>query len=123
MTQPPPFPDILAALERMHGSEHWHWTAESEPFEVAVGAILVQHTSWTNAERAIERLREARVLEPARLAELPDEALEELIRPSGQYRTKARKLRAFLDLIARHGSLQALLSLPPEGLRERLLAT
>ena len=83
----------------------------------------MQHTSWTNAERAIERLREAQLLDPRRLAELPDEAIEELIRPSGQYRTKARKLRAFLDLIARHGSLEALLALPPESLRERLLAT
>ena len=123
MTEPPPFPDILAALERMHGSEQWHWTAESDPFEVALGAILVQHTSWTNAERAIERLREARVLEPGRLAELPDEALEELIRPSGQYRAKASKLRAFLDLIARHGSLETLLALPPESLRGELLET
>ena len=118
-----PVPNIPAALERMHGGERWHWTVESDPFEVAVGAILVQHTSWTNAERAIERLREAQLLDPRRLAELPGEAIEELIRPSGQYRTKARKLRAFLDLIARHGSLEALLALPPESLRERLLAT
>ena len=89
-------PDILAALERMHGAEHWHWSPETDPFEVAVGAILVQHTNWTNAERAVDRLRDAGVLDPVRLAELPDEAIEELVRPSGQFRTKARKLRAFL---------------------------
>lgn len=118
-----PIPDVVAALERMHGGERWHWTPESDPFEVALGAILVQHTSWTNAERAIDRLREAGLLDPRRLSELPGEAVEELIRPSGQYRTKARKLRAFLDLIARHGSLHALLALPPEELRRQLLAT
>lgn len=116
-------PDVLAALERMHGRERWHWTPDSDPFEVAVGAILVQHTTWTNAERAVERLREAGVLDPHRLAGLPDEAIEELIRPSGQYRTKARKLRAFLDLVARHGSLEALLALPPVELRAQLLDT
>ena len=116
-------PDVLAALERMHGGGRWHWTPESDPFEVAAGAILVQHTSWTNAERAIDRLREASVLDPERLAALPDDAIEELIRPSGQYRTKARKLRAFLDLIARHGSLEALLALPPGALRDELLGT
>lgn len=120
---PPPVPDVLAALERMHGAERWHWTPESDPFEVAVGAILVQHTNWTNAERAVDRLRDAGVLDPVPLAELSDEAIEELIRPSGQYRTKARKLRAFLDLVARHGSLDALLALPPESLRTELLAT
>ena len=119
----PAVPDILAALERMHGEEHWHWTPATDPFEVALGALLVQRTSWTNAERAIDRLRDADVLDPERLAALPDEAIEELVRPSGQYRTKARKLRAFLDLVARHGSLRALLALPPEALREHLLAT
>lgn len=107
----------------MHGAEPWHWTADSDPFEVAVGAILVQHTAWTNAERALDRLREAGALHPATLAALPDAAIEELVRPSGQYRTKARKLRAFLDLIADHGSLAALLALPAPALRERLLAT
>lgn len=116
-------PDILGALERMHGGERWHWDTDSDPFEVAVGAILVQHTTWTNAERAVDRLRDARVLDPDRLAELPDEAIEELIRPSGQYRTKARKLRAFLELVARHGSLEALLALPPAELRAQLLDT
>ena len=120
---PPSLPDVVAALERMHGAERWHWTPESDSFEVAVGSILVQHTNWTNAERAVDRLRDAGVLDPERLAALPDVAIEELIRPSGQYRTKARKLRAFLDLVARHGSLEALLALPPEALRAELLAT
>ncbi|MCY3880705.1 MAG: endonuclease [Chloroflexi bacterium] len=119
----PSIPDVVAALERMHGEEHWHWTPQSDPFEVAAGAILVQHTSWTNAERAVDNLREAGILHPRRLAALPDEAVEELIRPSGQYRTKARKLRAFLELVARHGSVGALLALPPDTLRQQLLAT
>lgn len=107
----------------MHGAERWHWTPETDPFEVAVGAILVQHTNWTNAERAVDRLRDAGVLDSVPLAELPDEAIEELIRSSGQYRTKARKLRAFLGLIAQHGSLEALLARPLEALRAELLAT
>ena len=119
----PPFPHVLDALERMHGGERWHWTAESDPFEIAVGAILVQRTAWTNAERALDRLREAGALDPAALAALPAAAVEELVRPSGQYRTKARKLRAFLDLVAAHGSLDALLALPAPALRERLLET
>ena len=119
----PTIPDVVTALEQMHGGERWHWTAESDPFEVAVGAILVQHTTWINAERAIDRLREAGALDPERLAELSDEAMEELIRPSGQYRAKASKLRAFLDLIGGHGSLETLLALPPGSLREELLAT
>ncbi len=119
----PTIPSVVEALARMHGGERWHWDEGADPFEVALGAILVQRTAWANAERAIERLRGARVLDPERLAALSDADIEALIRPAGQYRTKTRKLRAFLDLIAREGSLAALLALPPDAQRERLLAT
>ena len=115
--------EIVAVLERMHGAEHWHWSERADPFEIAVGAILVQRTTWTNAEQALDRLRAAAALHPRGLAILSDDELEELIRPSGQYRTKARKLRAFLDLIARSGSFEVLLALPPAALRGRLLET
>ncbi|HCU99742.1 MAG TPA: endonuclease, partial [Dehalococcoidia bacterium] len=120
---PPAFSDVVSALEVMHCSEFWHWTAESNPFEVVVGAILVQHTNWTNAERALARLRLAGILEPKLLAGLTDKEIEELIRSSGEYHTKAKKLRAFLCLIARYGSLEALLEEPVHKLRDQLLDT
>ena len=113
----------LDALEGMYGDEHWHWTAEPDPFEIAAGAILVQRTTWTNAERAIERLREAGALEPAAMATLTEPQLEALVRPAGQYRQKSAKLRAFLTLIGDFDSFEALLALPAETLRERLLDT
>ncbi len=117
------FLEVAEALETMHGQRHWHWWPDADPFEVCVGAILVQNTMWSNVERALARLRDANVLTPSALTaiDLPD--LEELIRPSGQFRQKALKLRAFLELIGRSGSLEALLSLPAEKLREQLLQT
>jgi endonuclease-3 related protein len=115
--------DVYAVLDTMHAWRGWHWWPDGEPFEVSVGAILVQNTSWTNVERALEQLRSADVLRPARMAALSQPVLEELVRPSGQYRQKARKLREFLALIARHGSLDGLLARPAEELRAALLAT
>ena len=44
-------------LARAWGRQHW-WPAETA-FEVIVGAILTQNTSWTNVERAIASLRAA----------------------------------------------------------------
>lgn len=110
-------------LEAMHAWRSWHWWPDGEPFEVCVGAILVQNTSWTNVERALATLRAAGALEPNAMARLSQDELETLVRPSGQYRQKAKKLRAFLDLIAAHGGLSELLSLPPTKLRAELLAT
>lgn len=115
--------EIYGALEAMHAWRGWHWWPDADPFEVIVGSILVQNTAWTNVERALERLRAADALQPATMDGLSDEALEELVRPSGQYRQKAKKLRAFLDLAAAHGGLDSLLALPPAELRQRCLNT
>jgi endonuclease-3 related protein len=116
-------PEVIAELEAMHGQREWHWWPEKPPFEVCVGAILVQNTAWTNVERALERLRAAGALDPERMAALGDADLESLIRPSGQYRQKARKLRAFLATCAGAGGLDRLLALPAAELRLRLLQT
>jgi len=115
--------DIYEVLDELHTWRGWHWWPDADPFEVIVGAILVQNTSWTNVERALDRLRAANLLDPAAMSALPQEALEEVVRPSGQYRQKAKKLRAFLALVEAHGSLDDLLALDPPVLRQELLAT
>ena len=114
---------VFDALFAMHGWRGWHWSPEADPFEVVVGSILVQNTAWTNVERALERLHAAGAMSPAAMGALADAELEALVRPSGQYRTKARKLREFLALAERSGVLEALLARPPAELRAELLAT
>lgn len=85
-----------AMLEAL-GPSRW-WPAQS-PFEVAVGAILTQNTNWGNVEKAIANLRAHDLLTPGRMAAAADAELERHIQPSGFYRQKARKLRAFLDFL------------------------
>jgi endonuclease-3 related protein len=83
----------------------------------------VQNTSWQNVERAIRNLSEADLLEPKALYELPEEELEELIRPAGYYRIKAGRLRALLKFVVERygGSLEAMFRRPMTDLREELL--
>ena len=104
------------------GPQRW-WPGDT-PFEVIVGAMLTQNTNWTNVERAIENLREAGVLDPLAMHRLSVAELEELIRPAGYFRVKARRLRHLLDwLVERHGgSLDAMFAMPLAELREELLA-
>lgn len=73
------------------GPQHW-WPGES-PFEVLVGAVLVQNTAWRNVERAIENLRDAGLMDAHKLYALPESELAELIRPAGYYQVKASTLR------------------------------
>jgi endonuclease-3 related protein len=113
---------IYRTLSRAWGRQHW-WPAES-PFEVIVGAILVQNTAWTNVERAIANLREAEALRVDAIREIPAERLEQLVRPSGYFRQKAARLKEFARLVDAEfsGSVELMLAMPTERLREKLLA-
>lgn len=84
---------IYYRLSARFGPQQW-WPADS-PFEMMVGAILTQATNWQNVERAIERLRRHGALRPRRLAVMPAARLEQLIRPAGYFRQKAKRLRTF----------------------------
>src|SRR5210317_262291 len=74
------------------GPLNW-WPADS-PFEVVIGAILTQNTAWANVELAIANLKEEQVISPDKLADIPIDRLEELIKPSGFFRQKANRLQS-----------------------------
>lgn len=104
------------------GPMHW-WPAET-PFEVIVGAILTQSTAWANVERAIANLREARLLTPSAMLRVRTSRLAALVRPSGYFRQKAKKLNAFLRFLQTRyaGSLRRMFQTPTLKLREELLS-
>lgn len=110
------------ALSRALGPMHW-WPAKT-PFEVIVGAILTQSTAWANVERAMANLRSARLLTPSAMLAVHTSRLTALVRPSGYFRQKAKKLKAFLHFLQSEyrGSLKRMFSTPTEELRARLLA-
>jgi endonuclease-3 related protein len=107
-------------LERF-GPQRW-WPGDSQ-FEIIIGAILTQNTSWTNVEKAISNLKKARLLEPEKLFKLPDEHLAELIKPAGYFNIKAKRLKNFLLRLFENynGSLENLETLNTAQLREQLL--
>ncbi|MBI2878239.1 MAG: endonuclease III domain-containing protein [Candidatus Rokubacteria bacterium] len=113
---------LYQALRDAFGPQHW-WPARSA-FEVVVGAILTQNTAWANVERAIANLRAAGALSPQALRDLPLPELARLVRPSGYFNIKARRLRAFIaHLWRRHdGDLRRMLRQPADRLRAELLA-
>ncbi len=114
---------VRAAFRRMFeafGPQHW-WPGDT-PFEVAVGAILTQNTSWRNVEKAINSLKKAGVLSVSGILSLDDEKLAELIRPAGFFRLKSRRLKAFVEWLDRMGGLDALRERPIQQLRDELLS-
>jgi len=103
------------------GPQQW-WPGDS-PFEVMVGAVLTQNTNWKIVERAINNLREADLLDPRALYDVPPEELEELIRPAGYFRLKTRRLRSLLQLLVERydGSLEKMFAVDLTTLRHELL--
>lgn len=84
---------IYKRLFDRFGPQHW-WPGDT-PFEVMVGAILTQNTNWQNVEKAINNLKEAGLLNPHKLLANIDK-IPQLIRPSGFYKLKSKRLIAFL---------------------------
>lgn len=111
---------LYARLLAAYGPQGW-WPAES-PFEVMVGAILTQNTTWVQVIRAIDRLRDESLLEPTALLDLSVEGLAERIRPAGYPNVKARRLHALCQWLIRSGGLPALADQFTDALRADLLA-
>jgi endonuclease-3 related protein len=110
------------ALFRAWGRQHW-WPAQSR-FEVILGAFLTQNTAWTNVEKALANLRAAHLLSAEGIRRAPVSRLEQLIRPSGYFRQKAKRLKLFVEFLDQRysGSLTRLFSRPTAELREELLS-
>ncbi|MDH4229217.1 MAG: endonuclease III domain-containing protein [Nitrospirota bacterium] len=117
-------PDLRSIYRRLltfFGPQHW-WPGET-PFEVCVGAVLTQNTAWKNVEKAIANLKAADLLEPHRLLATADAELAELIRPSGYFNLKTRRLKGFLQFLNDNygGNLERMGVEPLDSLRPRLL--
>ena len=112
---------LYEALLGHFGRQHW-WPGRT-PYEVAVGAVLTQHTAWPNAARAIEALRARGLLTPARVAALDASDLAGVIRPAGTPRVKARRIQALTGWLVESmgGSFSRLRTAPLAPLRRRLL--
>jgi endonuclease-3 related protein len=109
---------LLAA----YGPQGW-WPARSA-WEVVVGAILTQHTSWTNVERALARLDAAGALAPEGMRAAPPATLAALIAPAGSRERKARTLHGFIAWLdaTYGGDLGRMAATPLATLRPQLLA-
>jgi len=71
-----------------------------------VGAILTQNTAWTNVEKAIAALKRTDALSVHAIAHMPCKHLEKLIRSSGYFRQKARRLQEFARAILNDHALR-----------------
>lgn len=110
------------AMLKRYGPQGW-WPAETE-LECILGAILTQNTSWKNVEKAIGNLKRAGLISIDKLASIPTETLAKLIRPSGYFNQKARRIKSFIQFVidSYDGNLKKMFDEDTDKLREKLLS-
>lgn len=84
---------IYNKLYEYYGPQGW-WPAET-PFEMMIGSILVQNTNWRNVEKALDNLRP--FLDPEAMDKLHVDELAQLIRSSGFFNIKAKRIKSYLE--------------------------
>ncbi|WED24918.1 hypothetical protein L3Q72_18765 [Vibrio sp. JC009] len=110
--------EVFDQLASYYGK--FDWWHRDKPYEVMLGAILVQNTNWKNAEKALENLGSN--LHPEAVSRMPEAELAEKIRPSGYYNQKAKKLKALTTWFSRYNySIEAVQKEPKDQLRHELL--
>jgi len=117
-----PLDVIYQRLLRHFGPQEW-WPARTR-FEVIVGAILTQNTNWGNVELAINRLKAQKLLTPKSLRETPTKRLAQLIKPSGYFNIKAKRLKNFVSFLYKeyNGDLLRMATDDVTELRQKLLS-
>lgn len=112
---------IYKALLKRYGPQGW-WPAETA-LECVIGSILAQNTNWLNVEKAVKNLKNENLISVERLSLIPTSELARLIRPSGYFNQKAKRIKRFVRFVEDNysGSLQDMFGEETYSLREKLL--
>ncbi|MFS0752346.1 endonuclease III domain-containing protein [Oceanobacillus sp. 1P07AA] len=112
--------EIYHKLYDYYGPQAW-WPASSN-LEMLLGSILVQRTNWRNVEKALARL-ETNVHDANYLYQIEERELSEKIRPSGFYRIKAARIKAFITWFRNYNyDVSVVQDIPHNKLRSELLS-
>jgi endonuclease-3 related protein len=108
-------------MHQAFGPQEW-WPGDS-PLEIMIGAVLTQNTNWTNVQKAIVNLKKAKALNLNILKKINANKLAQLIRPSGYYNIKAKRLKNLINFVFSEydGSLEKMFSESDRRLRIKLL--
>jgi endonuclease-3 related protein len=118
---------IMGALREEYGNQAWWPSRTGSAWEIMLGAVLTQRTTWTNVEMSLRRMvdewGESSLREPELVLSAPEDEMAQVLRPTGFFSSKPRTLRALAGYVVKKGGLEALLASgeSTEALRQELL--
>lgn len=80
-----------------HKGDYSHPHNDLERFEVCLGSILTQNTTFTSVVTSLQNLKTKDALSPQAIKAMHMDTFKEAIRPSGYFNQKARYLLAFIE--------------------------
>ena len=98
---------LYEILKNEYGDPNW-WPVDKKyhtqnrtdfRFEILIGAILTQNTAWSNVEKALMNLKKQKKLDIDNILEMETKEIGELIKPSGYFNQKAKRLKEFTSYI------------------------
>jgi len=90
-------PTKTGSINGYHPGNYEFPRNENEKFEICLGAILTQNTSWPNVERALINLEKAKILDVNEILKSDESLVKECIRPAGYYNQKYKKIIEFCN--------------------------
>ena len=77
----------------------WLENKNLSEFELLISVILTQNIKWDNVLKALKNLKNSKIESLEKLVSLENGALASLIKPSGFYNTKAKRLKILCESI------------------------
>ena len=114
------FIQVFDRLYAAYGPQDW-WPGDT-PFEIMVGAVLTQNTSWTNVVKGIDNLKANQALHPKTILTTHHKRLASWLKPVGYFNVKAKRLKNYCDWYLKEGEIAALSKQETKLLRENLLS-
>ena len=95
-------PTKTGSIRGYHPEDYNYPKNKNERFEIILGTLLTQNTSWVNVEKALLNLKELSGLHAEGILKLEDASLKEAIKPAGYFNQKAARAKIlaewFIDL-------------------------
>jgi endonuclease-3 related protein len=118
---------IHDALLAYYGPQSWWPTRTGSAWEIMLGAVLTQRTTWTNVELSlrnmVERWGTESLRDPRIVLETSDEELAAVLRPTGFFASKIKTLKNLAGYVVNEGGVEALVTSTEstEEMRKELL--
>jgi endonuclease III related protein len=93
-------PTKTGALKGYHPGDYSFPHNDSERFEICIGAILTQNTTWLQVEKALVNLKRMNALNVKGMKKLSVGKLKEAIKCAGYYNQKSKYIKEFSTLFS-----------------------